>query len=326
MERQDILDKLDTYPGITYEDDLLNEIDDDCLFEFAKEDMKEYYSEEYYEEEKEKLILTKYQVLLEIENAYKKLEKHELDVFSEYNDVITKMLVKELKSFYNLVLHSPLPEPLPKYWEYKIVCTCKDISLQLVYESVSADVDDNLELDGYSISSDKYNLINYDLPCVTSTVYAKKHGVEPVTVRQWIRRGKLIEAYKRGKEWYIPILANPSDKYFPRGYSWKEKFTDLPKEYEILNKYSDAYFSQSKENKNQFIVTLSDYLICDKKNKMLTDLSKWKDYKEKNIAISREEREKLELYLMQSSNVEGDEKILFEIEEIDNIVGYTYIY
>ena len=39
---------------------------------------------------------------------------------------------------------------------------------------------------------------------VTVMQYAQAHGLNPITVRQWIRRGKLPEAKKLGILWVIP--------------------------------------------------------------------------------------------------------------------------
>lgn len=65
----------------------------------------------------------------------------------------------------------------------------------------------------------------YRLPCELMTVaeYAELSGVTVITVRQWIRRGKLRTARKNGRDWLIPSLSMPPQ----RGYESATCFLPL---------------------------------------------------------------------------------------------------
>ncbi|HPR94455.1 MAG TPA: helix-turn-helix domain-containing protein [Syntrophomonadaceae bacterium] len=53
-------------------------------------------------------------------------------------------------------------------------------------------------------STVEHTLITVECDYLTVEKYAAMHNVEPVTVRQWIRRGKLRHAKKNGRDWLIP--------------------------------------------------------------------------------------------------------------------------
>lgn len=72
-------------------------------------------------------------------------------------------------------------------------------------------------------------------------VNAKLYDVEPVTVRQWIRRGKLREAEKVGKEWRISELTDVPGRarYEPATYKWISRLKGIPEEFAFLSDYTN---------------------------------------------------------------------------------------
>lgn len=72
---------------------------------------------------------------------------------------------------------------------------------------------DEIEVENDEISSMtstiEHTLIRVECDYLTIEQYASMLGIEPVTVRQWIRRGKLRHAKKNGRDWLIP---NTEDK------------------------------------------------------------------------------------------------------------------
>ncbi len=69
----------------------------------------------------------------------------------------------------------------------------------------------------------------------------KLYDVEPVTVRQWIRRGKLREAEKVGKEWRISELTDVPGRarYEPATYKWINRLKGIPEEFAFLSDYTN---------------------------------------------------------------------------------------
>ena len=64
--------------------------------------------------------------------------------------------------------------------------------------------------------------------------YAAATNTEAVTVRQWIRRGKLRNALKIGSEWRIPEITDPPRRgYTPVSYYNKGGLIAFPKEFGV---------------------------------------------------------------------------------------------
>lgn len=100
--------------------------------------------------------------------------------------------------------------------------------------------EDTGELDDETVDQ-VFSLISYDARMLTVDEYAKLYDVELVTVRQWIRRGKLREAEKVGKEWRISELTDVPGRarYEPATYKWISQLTDIPEEFSFLSSYTN---------------------------------------------------------------------------------------
>jgi len=104
-----------------------------------------------------------------------------------------------------------------------------------------------------------FTLFTVPTKLLTVDEYALLHGVEVVTVRQWIRRGKIRTAKKYGNEWRIPALTDtPKRGYTSAFYEWSNTLTGLPNGLEYLNDYCEACFLQDDEDKRLFYVRLYD--------------------------------------------------------------------
>lgn len=76
-------------------------------------------------------------------------------------------------------------------------------------------------------------------PTLSVSEYADRYNVNSVTVRQWIRRGKLRQAVKYGKEWRISILETPDERNFRNAsYDVSGYIQDLPAKYQWINEES----------------------------------------------------------------------------------------
>ena len=82
---------------------------------------------------------------------------------------------------------------------------------------------------------------------LTIEEYATLYDVKPVTVRQWLRRGKIRTAVKNGREWRIPEVTEPCRKGYMHGtYKILSELKDIPAEYEILNQCNRISIEQEK--------------------------------------------------------------------------------
>lgn len=164
------------------------------------------------------------------------------------------------------------------YYDYGIDYAGAEVSLYhaIVYEGF----EDGTIIDERDQS---FELIAVKTKLLSVDEYAKEHEVENVTVRQWIRRGKIRTAVKRGNEWKIPELTDPPVRgYSTAWYRWSEELEELPQEYEYLNEYTTARFSQYEDDKTAFVVCL------------------YKDGPEdvKRVECNAKEREKLEVFMI----------------------------
>lgn len=139
------------------------------------------------------------------------------------------------------------------------------------------------------LSYPEEDILEIENDYITVQEYAKLCDVTDITVRQWIRRGKLRNIKKVNGEWKVAALADkPGRGYEDVSYTWGK----LPKE--LLNKYTflpmsgEMYITQDEEDKKKYNVTICDYETSD------TD----------KVILSMKEREKFELEIIGCEDVE----------------------
>ena len=105
-----------------------------------------------------------------------------------------------------------------------------------------------------------------EITCIMMTVaeFAALHHVQPVAVRQWIRRGKLRAIKKQGRDWLIASIAEkPSRNYKPVRYEWDGMVREMYKEFPFLKGHNTVQISQNIEDKTIFDVLLDGHTgIC----------------------------------------------------------------
>ena len=102
----------------------------------------------------------------------------------------------------------------------------------------------------------EFTLLNVECEMLTVEEFAELYGVTPVTVRQWIRRGKLRTARKEGNEWLIPELADrPGRGYEPAWYVMKEPGAIRIEEYPFVELSTMIFIDQDDDDKDLFHVT-----------------------------------------------------------------------
>ena len=124
---------------------------------------------------------------------------------------------------------------------------------------------------------ESFRLISYPVNLLSVEEYAKLNRIEPVTVRQWIRRGKIRTAVKLGGEWRIPeITDTPSRGYTSVRYYNNGRFFPLPQSYKCLEQnplYIDIY--PSKERKG-FCQILLDGIPAKISGELIPDVDREK--------------------------------------------------
>lgn len=137
---------------------------------------------------------------------------------------------------------------------------------------------------------DSYQMFNVAARLLTVEEYAQRYGVKVVTVRQWIRRGKIRSALKYGSEWRIPELAptpNSERGYKTAYYSWEDELKDLPDGFDFINKYKRVTICTTNDKKN-YEVDFNAFGVP-----------------EYGILLDESRKEKLELYLISNPNVKN---------------------
>jgi hypothetical protein len=135
--------------------------------------------------------------------------------------------------------------------------------------------------------------------------YAAMHEVEPVTVRQWIRRGKLRHAKKNGRDWLIPDTEDKPRRGFTSVQYIVEKEAQIESdEFPLLSLCESIFILQDENNKTKFICYLNNY-----KNKFNSKLE-----------LTRSEVERLEHTIIESgkARVEGSIQYVPYIRDMDD--------
>ena len=254
------------------------------IFEAENEDRLPDYVEEMF-------ISTKIDLLDDIRkrsekvlNAISNSTLHSTHYYSQYKE--------QLDTFYQQVKKTVLPNRLEPYWRYTYEFTPSASILLLEHvKELEATVDDPKEQMITSETVDQtFFLFAIEGDFLTVDEYAKKYAVESVTVRQWIRRGKLKTAKKNGKEWTIPALTDiPSRGYEGGQYRIRDELDELPEEFSYLKGFKLLTIFQDRSDKNKFHVKLSDMRGVRANTK--------------DLDLTNDERERLELFLMESHGV-----------------------
>ena len=126
--------------------------------------------------------------------------------------------------------------------------------------------------------------------------YAKAYGIEEVTVRAWIRRGKLRAAKRVGNEWQIPVLLDyPRQRGYKRAsYSWDRLLSGLPEDLNYFNDYRELSIEQNNIDKKKYNISLR--VENDTESSM-------------EIVVNQQERERIELVLISNNDVRYDARL-----------------
>ncbi|NLV35013.1 MAG: helix-turn-helix domain-containing protein [Clostridiaceae bacterium] len=192
-------------------------------------------------------VVKSLKLFIEHEKSYKE---------SGYSVEVLKNRVKLCEKFYAAVKKCKLPVLTELWWFYQYEFLENRMELNLCHA-------DEIEIENNEISSmtliNKHTLIKVECDYLTVEQYASMLGVEPVTVRQWIRRGKLRHAKKTGRDWLIP---NTEDKP-KRGFTSVEYIVGKEQiesdEFPLLIASNSITIVQDKKQKSKFFCYLNNY-------------------------------------------------------------------
>ena len=148
-----------------------------------------------------------------------------------------------------------------------------------------------------------FRLINYPVKLLTVDEYAAINKTGQVTVRQWIRRGKLRSAIKMGGEWRIPEISDPPTRgYTPvTYYNEGQQFLSTPKEFGAVMNQQPAVIDIYQPQGNKGYMVLFDKAPAIIPYRLITEA----------------EREKFELMLISNPNITNSASIVGKWPEVN---------
>ena len=150
---------------------------------------------------------TQYEIIEEFKSHYNYYkENDDLENQSkEHKEKYLKLCEKFLRNLETL----NLPKLTDDWWCYCYLLKNDSIDLSLSFCSEIKIEDNEITEETFN---DEYILLSVKCNYLSVSEYAKLYNVTEVTVRQWIRRGKIRSAKKQGRDWIIPDIADKPRK------------------------------------------------------------------------------------------------------------------
>jgi len=218
-------------------------------------------------------ILTKQDIQLCLQHLQSKLLGQEKT--STLPQGYTEACLELVQCFEKKLLATPLQEQLEPWWRYQLEFDEQGLRVYLEYAKYK------LYANGYST---RYRLLVLEekTPLLTAEEFALKNGVETVTIRQWIRRGKLPLAFKIGNLWQLPQLALVEGRQpATHSYSWNPEECRFTGDLELLNSYYFLRLGKESLSPNYSLLLLlkgdTSQLAAPERQKMLTLTTKEKE-------------------------------------------------
>ncbi|WP_418790898.1 helix-turn-helix domain-containing protein [Phosphitispora sp. TUW77] len=187
------------------------------------------------------------------------IEHEKLNEEAVYSNEVVKNRVKLCEKFYAAVKKCKLPVLTELWWFYEYELLGNSMELNLCQASEIKVEND--EISGMT-STVEHTLIKVECNYITVEQYAAMLNVEPVTVRQWIRRGKLRHAKKNGRDWLIPDTEDKPRRGFTNVQYIVENDAHIESdEFPLLAVCESISIFQDVDNKNKFICSLRNYKI-----------------------------------------------------------------
>ncbi len=157
---------------------------------------------------REQYLFTQEDILNSVELLIEHEEHH---IEPKYSPETANRRVKLWKKFLASVKKCKLPVLSALWWFYDYQFSGDCIELNLC-NADEIDIEDDL-ISSISFTCE-HTVLSVECDYLTVEQFAAVLGVEPVTVRQWIRRGKLRYAKKSGQGWLIPEIEDKPQRGF----------------------------------------------------------------------------------------------------------------
>lgn len=180
------------------------------------------------------------------ENVYESLDKikdnlnlmlekiEEISKEKKCSDAYYQGLKQIIRKFIEQIDSRVLMKKLDDFWSYECGVVGNKLSLFLVHYTFDGYL--NEEGDNF-LPDERFCLFEVKPEYLTIEEYSSRYSVEEMTVRQWIRRGKLRNANKTKAGWRISELEDlPSKGYCSAKYKWDRDEIFFEGEYEFLNR------------------------------------------------------------------------------------------
>ncbi|MGE5474532.1 MAG: helix-turn-helix domain-containing protein [Ignavibacteriales bacterium] len=230
------------------------------------------------------------------------VEHEKLNEEPIYSNEVVKNRVKLCEKFTAAVKKCKLPVLTELWWFYEYQFLGNSMELNLC-QADEIEVE-NDEISGMT-STVEHTLITVECDYLTVEQYASMLGIEPITVRQWIRRGKLRFAKKNGRDWLIPNTEDKPQRGFTSVEYIVEKEAQIESdEFPLLSACDSIFILQDQNNKSKFVCYLNNY-----KTKFNSKLE-----------LTRSEVERLEHTIIESGKVrvEGNIQYVPYIRDIED--------
>ena len=175
----------------------------------------------------------------------------------DYSEEQRAVILDICGKFLDKIKNADIPEVIRPFCCYEYNLKHDGMFLaRIQYSDIT--FNDNGWMESATIISENM-LIKVTCDYLSVNEYARLSGVTDITVRQWIRRGKLRTAKKFGREWKIPALSAPPKRgYEPATYIWRQLSESIQSEYPFLPVSGRMELFQDKTDKKCFHARVYD--------------------------------------------------------------------
>lgn len=230
------------------------------------------------------------------------IEHEELNEEPSYPEKIVENRIKLTKKFAAAIQKSKLPALTELWWFYEYNFLGNSMVLNLCQVNEIEVENDEL---GIVTSSLEHALMNVECGYLTVEQYASLLDMKPVTVREWIRRGKLRHAKKVDEEWLIPDTEDKPHRGFTSVQYIVDKGSRIESaEFPMLAVSDSVMILQDRENKSNFLCYLDNA----------------EEKFQSTLELTRSEVERLEHTIIESgkAKVEGDIQYVPNIRDLND--------
>lgn len=220
------------------------------------------------------------------------IEHIQSDEESEYTEKSKQKKLELCNKFMSSLEKCKLPTLTELWWFYHYEFTYKGIDLNLCTAD-NIEIDEVEEYVSSMTSAVEHTLISIECDYLTVEQFADIQGVTPITVRQWIRRGKLRSAKKNGRDWLIPSFEDkPSRGYTQVQYILEDQIQidEFP-----FVAICDSIFIHQDDDKTKYICIFINFQT---------------GFRERMV-LNRQEVESLELAILSSGKARPEGSIRF---------------